>query len=78
MLYLTRDLQSTVTQDPSTFASHLQPRILPEWVAVQKVRKDGVKDLIRHNWLNNCVAQYESESLIHVDLEIVDNSCGSI
>ncbi len=80
VLDLTRDLQSTATQDPSTRASHLQVSALPERVAVQKARQDGVEDLIRQNRLNkgNCAAQYESDSLIYVELETVHNSCGSI
>lgn len=80
MLDLTRDLQSAATQDPSARTSHLQVSALPERVAVQKARQDGVEDLMRQNRSNNgsCAAQYESDSLIHVELETVDNSCGSI
>ena len=69
MLYLNRDLQSNTAQDLSTPASRLQVRTLPEWVAVEKVWQDGVEDLMRHIWLNNenCVAQFESDSLFHVE-----------
>lgn len=71
MLDLGRDLQSDTTQDLSTPASHLQVRTLPERVAVQEVRQDGVQDLIRHVGLNkeNRAAGFESESLVYVELE---------
>lgn len=52
MLDLTRDLQSNATKDPDTLASHLQVRTLPERVAIQKARQDGVEDLIRQSGLN--------------------------
>lgn len=51
LLDLTRDLQSAAPRGPSRLASHLQVRALPERVAVQEARQDGVEDLIRQNRL---------------------------
>lgn len=63
---LTGDLQSAFTPDPGALGG------LPERVAIQKGRQDGVEELERQNRMSegNRAAQFESDSLTH-------NSCGS-
>lgn len=58
LFYLHWDLQPTAAQVPFTLAGHLWVSALPEGVAVQKARQDGVQDLVRKDQLNkgNCAA----------------------
>lgn len=80
LLDLTRDGQPTLSQDESRICRHLQHRGSPEGVAVQKAWQDGVEDLMRQNGfsLGGREAQFERDSLVHVEPKMPDNSCGSI